>query len=133
MTFTWDPTDLSSDLAKIRAAIGDVDDADPILTDEIIQSLLTEYSDWHVAALHAVDRMMAVLMRNPTSRSALGLSSSHSVVQYCRELKEELSKSAYASLTPTLTGMSQSDKEVRTSDTDLLQPVFTRGGFDNGD
>jgi hypothetical protein len=133
VTFTWDATTISTDLARVRDAIGDTDSNDPILTDERINALLALYTDWRVAAVHAIDRMIAHYARNASSRSAIGLSSSHEMIQNLRDLKTELSRVAYASVAPILAGSSEAEKEDLTDDTDAVQPVFNRTQFDNNE
>lgn len=55
MTFTYDSTDLSTDLAKVRLAIGDTDSSDGILpdgsnlSDEEINAYLGLYDIWQEA------------------------------------------------------------------------------------
>lgn len=55
MTFTFDPTDLTTDLAKVRREIGDVNEDDPLLSDEEIALALSEEGSVLLAGARACD------------------------------------------------------------------------------
>ena len=57
MTFTYSDTDLSTDLAKVRRIISDVDSNEPIFTDEEIAGFLTLETGVRRAAAMALETM----------------------------------------------------------------------------
>lgn len=56
MTFTYD---LSTEIGKIRLAIGDVSEAVPMLSDEEITALVAQSESWQEAAVRCVDAILA--------------------------------------------------------------------------
>jgi len=133
MSWTYDPTDLTTDLAKVRLAIGDTLEVVALLSDEEIAHLITVAGNWRSAAVLACDAVAAKLARDPNSRSALGLSSSQDAFDRYQRLRETLSKASNSLATPTLTGASVSGKETLTSDSDAVQPRSSRERFGNND
>lgn len=131
MTWTYSSVDLSTDLAKARLAIGDTDTNAQLMSDEEINSQLSTYGSWQIAAAYCCNIVAAKLARDPSSRSAHGLSTSQSVFDYYRQLKDELLQGANAICTMTLTGSSEAAKETLTSDDDAIQPWSTRDQYDN--
>jgi hypothetical protein len=131
MTWTFDATDVSTDLAKVRQAIGDVETNAQLLSDEQINGQLTLYPSILDASIACVDLILAKLARD-VDRSAVGFSGQRSqVLQHYRDLRVELSNRRSAGLECTHTGKSITGKQTLTSDTDKIQPVAGRDRFTN--
>lgn len=130
MTFTYDSTDISTDLAQVRLRIGDTNSADPLLTDEEITAYLTLDSDIVGAAILCVKAIIAKLARD-VDRGNLGMSATRSQkVQHYKDLLIELRKGDAHFCQVFAGGLSVSGKESNESDTDYIPPRFKLGMFD---
>jgi hypothetical protein len=131
MTWTYDSTDLSTDLAKVRMRIGDTMTQDQLLTDEEINHYLGLYSSVDEAAAYCCDAIVAKLARD-TTRSALGMSDSRNeVIRTYSDMRDRLLASHGAVAELVSTGDSVSAKETLTDDTDRVQPLFNRSRWNN--
>jgi len=63
VSFTFDATDISTDLARVRMNIGDTDSANPLLTDEQINAILASNTDVNMASAAACDQIAASFAR----------------------------------------------------------------------
>jgi hypothetical protein len=132
VTWTWDETDISTDLAKVRVRIGDTNTNDELLSDEVIDSFLDVRSDVVLAAIDCCRAIIAKLSRD-VDRSNLGMSASRSQkVQHYRDLLAELQKQAAESSSgaPRIGGISKTAKDDVDGDSDRVAPAFRRGQFD---
>jgi len=128
MTWTYDSTDLSTDLAKVRLDIGDTNDNDPGLSDEEINSFLAA-TNLAGATLRAAQALYAKWVRD-IDRSNLGMSASRSQkLQHLRDLMEGLRARASRRAPPFVGGVSQTSKDAITEDTDYVDNAFTRDQF----
>lgn len=127
MSFTYSDTDLSTDLAKVRKRIGDVDSGSALLTDEEIEDTLEEYPSVALAAIKCVQTILGRLARR-TDRSAVGLSSSRSqAFQHYKDLLAELQSEASAEATPRLKGTSDAEAISLENDSDFRAHSFSVG------
>ena len=132
MTWTYLPTDISTDLAKTRLLIGDTNTDDQLLTDEEINFHLSQHGSLYLAAADCCDSIVGRLARD-IDRSNLGMSAQRSQkVQHYRDLAASLRARGKrsSSIVPTLPA-TESDKANYASDTTLSQPRFTRDMFSN--
>lgn len=133
MTWTYSDTDLSTDLAKVRLKIGDVDTNDQLLTDEEIAYVLANYTGLDLAAVECLKIILAAPeAARAVDRSGTGFSATRSQrFQHLRDLLAELQAKASTSASPSLMGTSQSEQDSLDADTDYIQPSFIRGLHDN--
>lgn len=131
MTWTYDSTSITTNLAKVRLRIGDTMTQDQLLTDEEINHYLGLYSSIDEAAAYCCEAIVAKLARD-TTRSALGMSDSRNeMIQTYKDMAVRLRESHGSVADLTSTGDSVSAKETLTDDTDRVQPLFNRSRWDN--
>lgn len=132
MTWTYDGTDLSTDLAKVRRNIGDTNTNDQGLTDEEINSFLSDGLSVDAASLRSAQALYAKWVRD-VDRSNLGMSASRSQkLQHLKDLIDGyLKPRVNRRATPFLGGVSQDSKNSLEEDSDFIQPRIRRGQFDN--
>lgn len=129
MTWTYDSTDLSTDLAKVRLDIGDTNTNDQGLTDEEINRFLDSYS-LAGATLRSAQALYAKWVRD-VDRSNLGMSAQRSQkLQHLMDIIKELQKRTGRRAAPFLGGVSQDNKDTLNSSEDFIQPAFQRGAWD---
>lgn len=133
MTWTYDATDISTDLAKVRRNIGDTNTNDQGLTDEEINSFLVgDGLSVDASTLRCAQALYAKWVRD-VDRSNLGMSASRSQkLQHLKDLIDGyLAPRVRRRATPFLGGVSEASKELLNDDTDHIQPLAQRGQFDN--
>ena len=132
MTFTWDDTDLSTDLAKLRSRLGDTDSTDQLLTDEQIASLLTLSGDsLAIAAVKGCQTILAKLARK-VDRSGNRWSTTRSqMFQHYKDLLIELTAESGSIAPPSWGELSIAGAEDIENDTDINPPAFAIGRDDN--
>jgi hypothetical protein len=134
VTWTYSSTDLSTTLAKVRRLIGDTNTNDQWLTDEEINWIVGEQStaNAYLAAADIADTILASALLRKCDRNGPSFGAQRSqIVQHCRDLAKDLRKRADQRATPSCFGASEDEYETLTSDTDFVQPAFTRGKFDH--
>ncbi|NIU03769.1 MAG: hypothetical protein GWN29_04945 [Gammaproteobacteria bacterium] len=125
MTWTYDSTDISTDLAKVRLEIGDTNTYDQGLTDEEINRYLGSYS-LAGATLRCAQALYAKWVRD-VDRSNLGMSASRSQkLQHLRDLIEYLQARASRRASPYIGGVSQDAKDGLDEDEDHVLPAFKK-------
>lgn len=131
MTWTYDATDLSTDLSKIRRNIGDTNTYDQGLSDEEIQSFVDDGLSIDHATLRAAQALYAKWVRD-VDRSNIGMSASRSQkLQHLRDLINDYLKPRVGSRAqPFVGGVSEAGKEAIESDSDFIQPRHRRGQWD---
>lgn len=142
MTYTYDETDLSTDLAKVRKAIGDVEEHEHYsLSDEEITANINAAASLAVANyISARDRYAKAVTW--ASRNAASVTADRNgVVNAMRELKEELLRDAGGeqavndlanSNVQVSAGMLSQDRiDEAKQDTDYPDPPFRVGMDDN--
>lgn len=131
MTWTYSPTSLGTDLAKVRLYIGDTNTNDQLLSDEEIAVFTTLETSLFMAAARCCDAIIAKLARD-IDRSNIGMSASRSQkVQHYKDLRdklEEWSKSGGGGM--FVGGVSADANETLDTDADNIKPQFTVGKFD---
>jgi len=128
MTFTWSATDLSTNLAKVRATIGDTNSDNQLLSDEHINAWLTYYSDDVIkAATRCVRDIIAQLARD-FDRSATGFSGSRSQkINHYKMLLEELQRDSGLLAEMFVGGLSKDTEESFNDDEDYKGPSIAIG------
>jgi len=132
---SWSYSDsLSTDRDKLRFKIGDVDTNDQLLSNELLDALLTERGDPTLAAIDAVEGILAKFARE-IDRNAIGLGGSRSQkTQFYRDLLKELRAQAARGDTGVFFGgASVSAKEAIREDTDIPLTPFRLDQFNNLD
>ena len=130
---SWSYSDsLSTDRDKLRFKIGDVDTNDQLLSNELLDALLTERGDPVLAAIAAVEGILAKFARE-IDRAALGLGGSRSQkTQFYRDLLKELrAQAARSSTSIFFGGGSRSEKETILGDSDNTETPFRVDQFKN--
>lgn len=132
MTWTYSSVDLSTSLAQVRLLIGDTDEADQQLSDEEIQFQVTNAAGAFYAAVRCC-RMIAAKYARRIDKSVgqFAHSASQKYKQYL-DLAASLEVQALssASITPYAGGISVSEKDTQSNDTDRVQPAFARSWDD---
>jgi len=135
MTWTYDPTDLSTDLAKVRLYIGDTDTTDQLASDEEINAAIAATSDLYAAASMMCQAISAKFARQiDTSVESVSRKASQRSQQYNKMAKDytTLSTQSGAGLgVPYVGGVSESEMDSVESDSDRVRPAFKRGKFNN--
>ena len=130
---SWSFSDsLSTDRDKVRFKIGDTDTDDQILSNEILDALLTEWSnDVHLTAIAAVRSIIAKFARS-LDRSAVGMSGNRSIfTQHYQDLLSDLIKQNRGNSGVRYKGsFDRSRKDTIESDSDFVRP-FSGVGRDD--
>jgi len=130
---SWSYSDsLSTDRDKLRFKIGDVDTDSQLLSDELLDALLTTRGDPTLAAINAVEGILAKFARD-IDRGALGLGGSRSQkTQFYRDLLKELrAEAARGDTSIFFGGGSISEKESNLDDSDAPVTPFRIDQFKN--
>lgn len=128
MTFTWDATDLSTDLAKVRATIGDTNSNDQLLSDEHITAWLTFYDDDVLLASRRCVRDIIAKLARDFDRSAAGFSGSRSQkINHYKLLLEELEGETGGLAEMFVGGLSKDTEESFDEDEDYKGPKLRLG------
>ena len=125
-------TPVARPLDEVRFLVGDTDTAKSFLFDEEIEYLLSTNST-AVAAWKSADAIAAkVAVKIDCSFGGQSKSLSQLFDHFCL-LSKKLRRQAARSATMVVTGISEAEKQIDALDTDLVQPFFERGQFDNPD
>ena len=133
MTFTWDSTTITTDLAKVRHMIGDTESTDPYLTDEQIAYELTQTASLILAAANCCQRVLAKLARKIDRSGAQFQATRSQLFQHYTDLEIKLRAQASTVVKPFFGGTSIDDRSSIEDDDDYVPAAFNRGDFDNGD
>lgn len=128
MAFTYDDA-LTTDLAKVRFAIGDTTSAEALLTDGEITYLLTQYTTVARCAVEACKRAIAKLSKRADfTNGKNSVSASQRVAQF-RELLTQLQAEALEAggMEIVATGISISENAAQDENADAVQPSFRIG------
>jgi len=132
---SWSYSDsLSTDRDRLRFRIGDVDTNDQLLSNETLDALLTTRPDPTLAAIDAIEGILAKFARE-IDRGSLGLGGSRSQkTQFYRDLLKELrAEAARGDTGAFFGGSSVSGKETIQEDEDKPLTPFRLNQFDNLD
>jgi hypothetical protein len=135
MSFAYIPGD-STDLADIRAAIGDIDSSRPVgqrLEDEEIARAIARVGSGVQATLECVRQLKARMWGLVSERTigSLTLKWAQSRYQVLAGLERDLMRTAVMGARPYAGGISQGDKDAEDSNIDRAEPAFKRGMLDN--
>lgn len=135
MTFTWDPTSLSSsELQQVRQTIGDIKSDNPLLTDGQIEWRLSQYDDdVLLASIKCVMDILGMIARD-IDRNHVGMSSTRSqqTVHYT-DLLKQLKEEAGGLCEIDIGGLSDDEEETINDDDDYRQAGITIGWGKNND
>jgi len=134
VTWTFDPTSVSSNLAQVRLTIGDTNTSDQLLTDEEINLRLSDY-DNHIinTSVRCVRDILAKLARNYDRNVASFSGSRSQKFQQYKDLLDDLLAQANTSCEAFFGGLSQSEEDSILSDTDYKAHYFSMGMDDNNE
>lgn len=125
MTWTYDET-VRTDLNRVREKIGDTDESNQLLADEVLDEFL-DGSTVLDASIEAVERIIAKLARQ-VSRNAIGISTERDqVTQHYRDLLAQLKAERGGFATVYAGGLSIAEKDSIESNTDFELPRFSMG------
>ena len=133
MTWTYDPTDLSTDLAKVRLLIGDTDTNDQLLSDEEINHFLTVDTDPNRAAAFAANAIYSKFARlADTTVESVSKKYSQKAQHYSALAKtlEAQANSADAP-SPGISGINPETMRDKRNDTDRVREKFYMDRFSN--
>lgn len=140
MTYTYDSTDLSTDLAKVRSAIGDTDEHPHYsLTDEEINNHIDNAPSLAIAYYLASRARHAKAALWSTRNAANVNADRNSIVAALREVMDRLRDDAggaaavatYDNITVAAGMLSQDELDNAADDTDYPDPPFKVGQHDN--
>lgn len=134
MTFTYDSTDLSTDLAQVRRSIGDTVNGDYSLTDEEINRHISATSDLTAAAVRCQEDRIAIAALRP-DRSIGPKSTQRNQIldgleRHLKVLRKRLIKGSGSQLHSYVGQISQSRIDSQRADIDFPQPSFEVGRSD---
>lgn len=128
MTFTYNSSSISTDLAKVRLLIGDTSTGDQLLQDEEINFFVdSEPSIYHAGAM-ACEAIAAEFSRKADKQVGdLKINASQKAEAYAKRAKKLMamaktrgSAGIYAG------GISKTDKQTQEQDSDRVEPDFYR-------
>lgn len=126
MTFTYSSSSISTDLAKVRLAIGDTDSNTALLTDEEINYYLDRKGDVTLAAIDCVKAILAKLARD-VDRNNLGMSATRSQkTQHYRDLLKDLQAEQRTVAELFVGGTSIAERESIDEDDDFEPGTISR-------
>lgn len=132
MTWTYDSTDLSTDLAKVRLLIGDTDTSHQQLSDEEINVVLALEENIYIAAASCA-RVLAAKYTRMADKwvGDLKVLYSQRSRQYERLAESLAKRKGRTHQVPTAGGISVSAKESAEANTDRPTSYFRVGNMDN--
>lgn len=132
---SWSYSDaLSTDRDKLRFRIGDTDTNEQLLSNELLDALLTTRASPTLAAIDAVQGILAQFARD-IDRSALGMGGARSQkTQFYRDLLKELrAEAARGDTSIFFGGGSIAQKESNLEDEDVPVTPFRLDQFTNNE
>ena len=130
MAWSFDPA-LPTDKDKVRLYIGDTDETNPQVADETIDATLVEYPDPLLAAAVISRSLAAQYGRQVTYRAGDVSENSSDLAKFYLDLAKELDPAGVTKAIPlasiSVGGLSISEKETLDSNSDAVQPSFSRG------
>jgi hypothetical protein len=130
MTWTFDPA-LSTDKDRVRFYCGDTDTNDQLVADETINATLVDWSDPMLAAAVVCRSLAAKFARDVTYRAGDVSENSSDIARFYNDIADKLDPAGItkgvALAEISIGGLSISEKETLASNTDAVQPSFSRG------
>lgn len=123
MSFTYRGPSFST-RDQVRYLVQDTDSSDPLLSDDEVGWLLSQYADIRVAASEAAKQIALQFARKPkiVKEGTVMVDYGARSAQYMALAAQLAQRLAM----PFAGGISESDKLAREQDTDRVQPTFTR-------
>jgi hypothetical protein len=130
MSFSYDLSDLATELNRLRLEIGYVDSNDYFLDDEEIAIVQSEKTSFYRRAAACCELVCAKVAREVKSKIGHFSEDSNEIYVRYRALADKFY--AYASTSyPWSSAISISEKETYEDDTSLVQPKIKLGIHDN--
>lgn len=130
MSFTYNDS-LASTRDEVRCNLGDTRSTDPLLTDGVIDALLTRYNDnVNLTTAECCLKIVGKIARDTTVSGAAGTQNRKEKVDRYMELYKLYKALAGENAEAFVGGSSTSDNEDLTSDSDFVQPSFNVGQDD---
>lgn len=127
MSFSYDSSDLATELNRIRFELGDTDENDHFLEDEEIIYVENLYDSFNVRMIHLIRVIKTILGRIPKNKIE-GYSEDYTnAIKFFDKLEKKLGTGSY----PWSSSLVQDNKDTYQEDTDLVQPKFKKGIHDN--
>ena len=132
MSFSYSGDPLNSDKDKVRFLVGDTDAGSPLLEDAEVMYLIESEGTALAASIAAAIGIAAKFSRL-MDESAGDVSKSYSQrhEHYLKLSSSLRQRNAEKCVVPFAGGISESDKTILETDTDVVQPSFTRDLHNN--
>lgn len=131
MAFTFDAS-LSTQRDRLRLSIGDTDSSIPEFQDETLDALLSGKTLYQ-AMVSCFDILIAKYSRYATEKVGPITVDYGLIIDNFIKLKKEAQKQVIYTAQPFAGGISSGDKAIEKSDSDVVQPVFTKSIHNNID
>ena len=133
MTFTYDSSSISTDLAKVRLILGDTDSTDQLLQDEEINYFLSLNDNVYGASVLAATAIQSKFSRlADTSIESVSVKYTQKADQYAKLSQDLKSKAEEQDLVlPSVLGVSIDAINDANADDDRVQPKFKMDRFSN--
>lgn len=130
MSFSYDLSDLATELNRLRLEIGDVDSNDYFLDDEEIEIVQSEKTSFYRRAAACCDLICAKIARNVKTKIGHFSEDANEMFIHYKELAAKFKTCASTSY-PWSSAISVSEKETYEDDTSLVKPKIKLGIHDN--
>lgn len=132
MTFSYDSSALDENLNRIRLEIGDTDSDRPLLEDEEIEQIISEYSGFNIRVSKCFRLLCSIFASNPKSIKMEGFTETYGdVYAHFKEKAMYYEGLGGGSGTPWAGSIDASFKTATEEDTSLVASSFKRGMHDN--
>lgn len=133
MTWTYD-TSLSTDLAKVRFLVGDTDTNFQQLSDEEINSLISQYSSVLRSSIQAIKGLISKYsFKNNETVGKISVNYDNVIKALSDRLKQLELEALNSGLGIYAGGISKTIRETIEDNTDIIKPFFTRDTHTNAD
>lgn len=130
MTWTYTDAPQTVPLDEVRVLVGDTDTTDQLVSDEIINYGLSKGNSLYAAAV--ASRHIAAKFARLTTASVGSVSeAAGDLWKHYKELAQDLELKAGALCTPSFGGLTVSEHQTDSQNTDLVQSSAKRDQFDN--
>jgi hypothetical protein len=131
MGWTYDATDISSDLAKVRLLIGDTDTNDQQFDDAEVNFFINQAGNVWGAAAQACEALASNYARRVDKAVGRTRLSASQRVKHYLDLAKKLKAQGTRLAIPKAGGISIAEKQTQRDDSDRVGPSFHVGQFDN--
>lgn len=128
-TFTYNPTDLSTELNRLRLELGDTDENDPYLYDEEIVQVQSEKTSFFLRVAKCCELICSKIARDVKVKLGRFSEDSSEVYQRYKDMAVRFNRLASISY-PWSGAISVSEKESIEDDTSLVKPKIKLGIHD---